>query len=149
MNPPATAVPPNGGALEGLKVLLIDDQASALDLMSAVLRQLGVSSTIRADVARKALELLCSEEGKFIDVVLCDWHMPEMTGIEMLREVRVILPELPFFIVTGAADTNSVLAAKDSGATGYIRKPFSTDELRKKLSPFARIKAHRLMASSA
>ena len=134
------------GALEGLTVLLVDDQPSSLDIVSGLLRDLGVSSTIPTSRPRKALELLRSEEGNAIDVVLCDWHMPEVTGIEMLREVRVLRPDLPFFMVTGAADAASVLSAKDCGVTGYIRKPLSADELRKKLTPYARIRAHRMAA---
>ena len=130
--------------LAGLHVLIVDDQLSALDLIGEMLRDLGVTTVTPTLNPQRALDLLRSEKGETIDVVLCDWHMPEMTGLEMLREVRALRPNLPFFMVTGAADVSSVLAAKDCGVTGYIRKPFSADELRKKLTPMARLRAHRL-----
>lgn len=79
-------------------------------------------------------------------MVLADWRMPEVTGLDILREVRASRPNLPFFMVTGAADAQSVLTAKRSGVTGYLRKPFSIDELGRHLRPVALMKARRQAA---
>lgn len=133
---------PVASELETLQVLIVDDQPAAVGLIKAMLLGMGAPPAISVNDPRKALQLLSSSDVLF-DVVLCDWRMPEMSGLELLKEVRVLRPELPFLMVTGAADAASVLAAKEHGASGYISKPFSADELRRKLAVIARVVAHR------
>lgn len=59
--------------------------------------------------------------------------MPKMTGVEFLRQLRTVDGDLPFLMVTGRADMESVVEAKSSGVTGYIRKPYSPVQLEAKL----------------
>ena len=125
-----------------LQVLVVDDQPNALNLIKDMLKSIGVTAVLTAGDAADALELL-KDRGDLVDVVLCDWSMPEMSGLDLLKEVRELRPDLPFIMVTGTADPSSVLAAKDGGVTGYIKKPFSSEELRKKMSSVARVKAFR------
>ena len=128
--------------LGDLQLLLVDDHPAALQTINDMLFELGVARGISMTDPYKALELVTAEDSA-IDAVLCDWLMPRMSGLELLRQVRVVKPDLPFVMVTGNADAASVLAAKENGASGFLRKPFSCDELRRRLVPFARLKAQR------
>ena len=107
-----------------------------------MLTDMGVRSVQTALGGREALNLVRERAGVF-DAVLCDWSMPQPNGLETLRSVRAVDPDIPFLMVTGTADPASVLAAKDSGASGYLKKPFSREDLRKKLVAIARVKAFR------
>lgn len=78
-----------------------------------------------------------------VDVILCDWNMPRLSGLELLKQIRTCGPDLPFLMITGNADLEAVVEAKTYGVTGYIRKPFSADQLRKKLNVISRIVSHR------
>jgi CheY-like chemotaxis protein len=133
---------PSAADLGALQILVVDDQPAAIALIKAMLLGLGAPPAVTVNDPRKALQLLRSSDVLF-DVVLCDWRMPEMSGLDLLKQVRILRPELPFLMVTGAADAASVLAAKAHGASGYICKPFSADELGRKLAVIARIAAHR------
>jgi CheY-like chemotaxis protein len=80
-------------------------------------------------------------------MMLCDWKMPQMSGLEVLKRVRSRAPDLPFLMITGLADPGSLVEAKSHGVSGYIKKPFSLDQLRKKLALIQRILAHRTQAA--
>lgn len=80
-----------------------------------------------------------------IDVVLCDWKMPKMNGIDLLRQIRSADPDMPFVMVTGQADEGSVVAAKNLGVTSYLVKPFSSDQLVKRLRAVSRLMTARAL----
>jgi CheY-like chemotaxis protein len=126
-----------------LRMLVIDDEPAALKVVQGMLFGLGVRSVLATSNASKALGVFLTGEAGVLDLVLCDWRMPGVSGLEFLQQVRLVRPDLPFIMVTGTADAASVIAAKDSGVTSYIKKPFSADELGRKLVTVARIKAHR------
>ena len=69
--------------------------------------------------------------------------MPNMTGVELLRQVRSVDADMPFIMITGRKDQDSVLEAKAAGITGYITKPFSIVELERKVRAIAKISALR------
>ena len=143
MTAPAPFVPLKAASLGALQVLVVDDQANALKLIKDMLKSMGVQTVHTASEAAGALDVL-KDRHDSVDVVLCDWSMPEMSGLDLLKEVRKTHRDLPFIMVTGTADPSSVLAAKDGGVTGYIKKPFSSEELRKRMTSIARVKAHRV-----
>lgn len=118
--------------LADLKVLLVEDQPEARALMRNMLMELGITQIFVASDGREALQFIDSAYD-FIDVVVCDWNMPNMTGVELLRQLRTVDPDIPFLMVTGRGDMESVIEAKSSGVTGYIRKPFSPAQLEAKL----------------
>lgn len=89
------------------------------------------------------------DDEDFVDIILCDWNMPQLTGMELLRQIRTCDPDMPFIMLTGLADFEAVTEAKSCGVTGYIKKPFSADQLRKKLSLVSRIIAHRQRTAEA
>lgn len=123
--------------IEDLKILIVDDQPEALDLLKEMIATLGVTQIFESKDGRQALEFIDSAFD-FVDMVICDWNMPAMSGVELLRQIRTVDPNLPFLMVTGRNDIDSVVEAKSSGVTAYIRKPFSSVQLEAKIRIVAR-----------
>ena len=124
--------------LKDLRVLVVEDSFQTIALIRTMLSDFGITQIYTAKDGKEALDFLgtCDE---LIDIVMCDWNMPRMSGLEVLRQVRTVDPDMPFLMVTGAADPESVLAAKSNGVTAYIAKPFSANILKKKLNVVARL----------
>ena len=121
-----------GELLSGLKVLIVEDQQDARSMLRHMLGELGINQIFEAHDGREGLRFMDSAFD-FVDMVICDWNMPSMTGVEFLRQLRTANGSVPFLMVTGRADMDSVVEAKSAGVTGYIRKPFSHRELEAKL----------------
>ncbi len=139
-------VAPEGGpveALRDLKILAVDDSIQARKLLRATLADFGVNQVYMAKDGKEALDFL-SECENMINVIICDWNMPRVTGLEILRQVRTVDPDIPFLMVTGLADHESVRIAKADGVTGYLAKPYTQDDLKKKLNQILRILKVRL-----
>lgn len=124
--------------IKDMCVLLVDDNAEAVSLIRSMLMDLGINQIFTAKDGRQALDFLgdCDD---LINVVLCDWRMPRMSGLEVLRQLRTVDPDCPFIMITGSSDRDSVTKARESGVTAYIRKPFSAGQLEKKLRAIARL----------
>jgi CheY-like chemotaxis protein len=118
--------------IEKLKVLVVDDQPDARALVRGMLGELGVTQIFEAADGKEAMSFTDAAMD-MIDVIICDWNMPKMTGIELLRQMRSVSYDVPFLMVTGRSDLDSVASAKSSGVTAYIRKPFSPAHLEVKL----------------
>ena len=118
--------------MQEIRVLVVDDQSEMLGLMRKMIREMGVVNISEAKDADSALNAFRMAP-EAIDVVLSDWNMPGLTGVEFLRELRQIKPSIPFLMVTGRSDTDSVVEAQKSGVTSYIRKPFSPQQLEARL----------------
>ena len=132
-------------SIEGLRILVVEDSFEAMNLIKGMLADLGIHEVYTAKDGVEALDFLGSCDD-LIDVVLCDWNMPRMTGVEVLRQVRTVDPDMPFVMVTGAADQRSVVEAKGSGVTAYLVKPYSANELAKKLGLVARMLRARMQS---
>lgn len=115
-------------SLPDLRVLIVEDQDSASSLTNKMLQDIGVSDVVECDDAEKALALL-EQDAELYDVVICDWNMPGMSGIEFLTALRADSPDIPFLMASGRSDMDSIQEARNAGATGYIRKPFSPSQL--------------------
>ena len=126
--------------LTRVSVLLVEDDAFALRLAQSVLKQLGVITIWVARDGAEALNVLRAEAGK-IDLIISDWNMPKMSGLELLKTVRAFRPDMPFIMLTGKTSPEFVLDAKDNGVNGYISKPFTPEQLYKRL--IAVVKAMR------
>lgn len=115
-----------------LKVLVVDDYLLTREMVVAILKQVGFSNIATAEDGRQALMML--RETNF-SLVICDWNMPRMTGIELLREVRQErnYTKVPFLLLTAEAYKENVMEALDAGVTDYITKPFTTQTLLAKL----------------
>ncbi len=132
-------------SIEELRILVVEDSFEAMNLVKGMLTDLGIHEVYTAKDGVEALDFLGSCDD-LIDLVLCDWNMPRMTGVEVLRQVRTVDADMPFVMVTGAADQRSVVEAKGSGVTAYLVKPYSANELAKKLSLVARMLRARMQS---
>jgi two-component system chemotaxis response regulator CheY len=128
--------------LPNLRILIVEDQLETLQMIRSMLGDLGAQQVKSARDGREALALLDGCDNRF-DLVLCDWNMPRMTGLDLLKQVRSVDPGMPFLMITGRAEMGDVMAAKQSGVSAYLRKPFTAEELQHKLSALVRVVAHR------
>ncbi len=122
--------------LDKLTVLVVDDNLQALKIMKMVLAGLGVGNIYTAKDGLEAQEFLGAFENQ-VDVVICDWEMPRMSGLELLKQIRSERPDMPFMMVTGHAEVQSVKAAKKSGVTAYVSKPFTPQQMKEKITALA------------
>jgi two-component system chemotaxis response regulator CheY len=115
-----------------LRLLIVDDQPEMRALIKNMLMESGITQLFEASDGKEAMNFM-DNALDFIDIVICDWNMPRLTGVEVLRQLRSFNPEMPFLMVTGRSDIASVAEAKSSGVSAYIRKPFSPAQLEAKL----------------
>lgn len=123
--------------LSDLTVLVVDDESSVTRLVRMMLSDMGVTQVFTAKNGKEALDLL-GEFQENVDIVICDWNMPNISGIDLLKQIRTVDLDLPFLMLTARADVASVKDARDFGVTDYLRKPFSSETLKKKLTIHAR-----------
>ena len=118
---------------KSINVLIVDDYRSMLRIIQNLLKQLEFNNVDEAMDGEQALAKL--RAGNF-GLVLSDWNMAPMTGLDLLKEVRADgrLKSLPFIMVTAESKTENVLAAKRAGVSNYIMKPFNAETLRDKIA---------------
>lgn len=116
-----------------LSVLVIDDSAATRHVIRNMLHELGVTQIFEAENGRAALKFTDIPDEQ-PDIVLCDWNMPNMSGIELLQQLRGAMSEQTFLMMTARRDADSVLEAKATGVNGYIVKPFSSEDLKNKMT---------------
>ena len=121
-----------------MTLLIADDARVARQILMNMLKEVGFSSFVEAEDGAKALAAL--QKGG-IDIVLSDWNMPGMTGLELLKKVRSTpnLSALPFIMVTAERMETNIVAAVQAGVSGYIKKPFGGKELEKKIRQALRL----------
>jgi len=127
------------GPFSRLSVLVVDDEPFAQKLAMTVLKQIGVKTVVLAKGGPEALKILAEPHQKF-DLIISDWNMPEMTGLNFLKKVRETWADMPFIMLTGKTTGDFVLAAKDHGVNGYIGKPFAPAQLSAKIAAVLKIK---------
>lgn len=115
-----------------LSVLIVEGNEATRGLLKMMLRELRIQQVFEAENGRQGLEFL-DHPPNMINMVICDWTMPDMTGIELLRQVRSVGFEVPFILLTGRADQASITEARDDGVTGYLLKPFARAQLEAKM----------------
>ncbi len=116
-----------------LPILIVDDYRTMLRIIRNLLRQIGFNNVDEATDGATALAKL---RDRRYGLVISDWNMQPMTGLELLQAVRAdpALAHLPFIMVTAESKTENVLAAKEAGVSNYIVKPFNADTLRSKIA---------------
>lgn len=119
-----------------LKILIVEDQQDVRAMIKNLLGEFGVTQIFEATDGREALQFM-DAAFDFVNLVICDWNMPEMSGVEFLRQLRSVDPSIPFLMVTGRSDFDSVVEAKSAGVNAYIRKPFSPAQFEVKLRTVA------------
>lgn len=123
------------------KVLIIDDSAVMRKIIQRNIEQSGllVDEFFEAGDGREGLEKTASNN---IDLILCDWNMPNMTGIDFVKTLRGSRQKskIPIVMVTTEGSEGKIEEAKKSGANGYLTKPFSPEQLKSKLGNFLLLK---------
>lgn len=116
-----------------MPILVVDDYNTMIRIIRNLLKQLGFEDIDDASDGSAALTKM--REKKY-GLVISDWNMEPMTGLQLLKEVRADerLKDLPFIMVTAESKTENVIAAKQAGVNNYIVKPFNADTLKKKMS---------------
>jgi len=116
-----------------MNILIVDDYKTMLRIISNLLKQLGFKNIIEASDGSEALTKL--REGHF-GLVISDWNMVPMTGLQLLKEVRADakLKALPFIMITAESKTENVVEAKTAGVSNYIVKPFNAETLKQKIA---------------
>lgn len=117
---------------KNIKVLIVDDFATMRKVVRNLLKQVGYEDIVEAEDGVMALKALKSQK---IDVIVSDWNMPNMTGLELLKAVRADadLAKTPFLMVTAEALQDNVVAAVKAGVNNYIVKPFTAEVLNEKI----------------
>lgn len=116
-----------------LKFLVVDDFSTMRRIIRNLLKELGYSNVEEAEDGSSALNRLKRET---FDFVITDWNMPGMDGLQLLQSVRAdaSMANLPVLMVTAEAKKENIIAAAQSGASGYIVKPFTSATLDEKLT---------------
>ena len=117
---------------KNMNVLIVDDYKTMLRIIRNLLRQLGFVNIDEATDGSMALQML--RAGTY-GLVISDWNMEPMTGLQLLREVRADakLKPTPFIMVTAESKSENVIAAKEAGVSNYIVKPFNAETLKAKM----------------
>ncbi|MBR0662685.1 chemotaxis response regulator CheY [Neoroseomonas oryzicola] len=115
-----------------INVLIVDDYRTMLRIIRNLLKQLDFNNVDEATDGQEALSKL--RAGNF-GLVISDWNMTPMTGLDLLKEVRADarLKHIPFIMITAESKTENVIAAKQAGVSNYIVKPFNAETLREKI----------------
>ena len=117
---------------KSMNVLIVDDYKTMLRIIRNLLKQLEFDNVEEATDGSEALAKL--RAGNF-GLVISDWNMEPMTGLDLLKEVRADarLKHIPFIMITAESKTENVVAAKQAGVSNYIVKPFNAETLREKI----------------
>jgi len=117
---------------KSMNVLIVDDYKTMLRIIRNLLKQIDFNNVEEATDGAEALSKL--RAGNF-GLVISDWNMAPMTGLELLQEVRqdTRLKSLPFIMITAESKTENVVAAKQAGVSNYIVKPFNAETLKEKI----------------
>ncbi len=112
-----------------MKVLVVDDFATMRKIIKNVLKQINIDNILEAENGKHALGVLKNEP---VDLIISDWIMPEMTGIEFLKACKgdETIKKIPFIMVTAEAQKDNIMEAIKSGVDNYIVKPFTPEKLR-------------------
>lgn len=135
------AITNQGIPWERLNILLIDDSQSTRHVIRNMLYEIGVTQIFEAQNGREAMKYtdVVDEQA---DIIICDWNMPNMSGIELLNQMRGACLGNAFLMMTARRDASSVLEARTAGVDGYIVKPFSAHDLKSKLAAILNGKKH-------
>nr|WP_274607224.1 response regulator [Paracraurococcus ruber] len=116
-----------------VKILVVDDYPTMRRIVRNLLDQIGHKDVEEAGDGVAALERVRTTR---FDLVISDWNMEPMTGLDLLKQIRADagLARMPFIMVTAESKTENVIAAKQAGASQYIVKPFTAETLKAKIA---------------
>ena len=123
--------------MEKLRILVVDDEEEIRNLLQGVLRDIGIVRVHLAENGAMAWQRLSRSELDY-DLVISDWLMPRMDGLELLNKMRKCGSKTPFMMLTVKVTVEAVAAAKAAGVTIYLAKPFTYSDFSKKISALAK-----------
>jgi two-component system chemotaxis response regulator CheY len=117
----------------GLKVLIVDDSSVMRKMVARGLRQaeLPIDETFEAGNGVEALKFLKEQS---VDLIMLDWNMPVMNGLDFIKVARQAKLATPIVMLTTEGGEEQIAQAMSAGATGYLTKPFTPEKLKSKLS---------------
>ena len=120
------------------KFLVVDDFKTMRSIVKKTLQNMGFSEIMEAEDGAQAFQLMTQEAaaGKPFQCVVCDWNMPNMSGLELLKKVRVdaTYKAVPFVLVTAENEQKQVIEAAKAGVSNYIVKPFTPNDFQAKMA---------------
>lgn len=118
---------------KSIKILVVDDFPTMRRIVRNLLKELGFENVDEAEDGQIALEKLRNSR---FELVVSDWNMPNLDGLEMLKQIRADpdLTKMPVLMVTAEAKKENIIAAAQAGASGYVVKPFTAATLEDKLN---------------
>lgn len=124
---------------ESISVLVVDDFSTMRRIIKKHLSGLGLTNVIEAENGLEAWNIIKAQK---IDLVICDWNMPEMTGMDLLREVRGSgepVKNIPFIMVTAENKSKITIENGEEKLTEYMPKPFKAKDIEEKVKSMIRI----------
>jgi two-component system chemotaxis response regulator CheY len=115
-----------------MKILVVDDSSTMRRIIVNTLAKLGYKDTVQAADGVEAWEAFQSASD--IGIVITDWNMPNMNGLELVKKIREVNKEIPIIMVTTEGGKAEVITALKAGVNNYIVKPFTPQVLKEKLS---------------
>ncbi len=121
---------------KNMNVLVVDDYQTMIRIIKNLLKQLGFNNVDEATDGTAAYELISTKK---YGLVISDWNMEPMSGLDLLKKVRATanndnISKVPFIMITAESKTENVIAAKQAGVNNYIVKPFNAETLKTKIS---------------
>lgn len=121
---------------KNMNVLVVDDYQTMIRIIKNLLKQLGFNNVDEATDGTAAYELLNTKK---YGLVISDWNMEPMSGLDLLKKVRATggndnIQKVPFIMITAESKTENVIAAKQAGVNNYIVKPFNAETLKTKIT---------------
>jgi len=113
-----------------MKALVVDDSAVMRKILVGALGRAGITDVDQAEDGLVAVEKV---QGAEYGLILMDWNMPKMTGLDALKKIREMGKEVPVIMVTTEAEKGRVIEAAKAGATSYILKPFEPNKIADKI----------------
>lgn len=133
--------------MEALRALIVDDSSVMRKIVERALRQAGIpiGQVIEAGNGSQALDILRQHQ---VDLVLCDINMPVMSGLDFVRQMRTLdsAQGVPVLIISTEGSESQVMEAIACGARGYVRKPFTPDQMKRQVQPLLRQSAGHAVA---
>jgi len=122
-------------SLDKLSILVVEDVAPMRQLLIVILQTLGIGKVVAANEGNEGFDLFCSEKP---DIVITDWHMQPVDGIELTYKIRNDSASqnktVPIIMLTGYSAANRIQRSRDAGATEYLAKPFTAESLIKRIT---------------
>ena len=116
-----------------MKILVLDDSKTMLRIITNTLARIGEKDVVTAENGKEGLEKYHSDK---FDLILTDWNMPEMNGLDFVKRIRRKDGETQIIMITTEGSKREVITALKAGVNNYIVKPFTPQVLRQKLELF-------------